>query len=77
MPLYEYRCVECETRFDALRAMSKLDDPIACPKCGSEHTRRMISLFSAIGDDGVITGSGGSCSSCSPSASCATCAHSG
>lgn len=77
MPLYEYRCMECETRFDALRAMSKANDPIACPKCGSEHTSRMISLFSAIGSNGVIAGSGGSCSSCSPSASCATCGHRG
>jgi putative FmdB family regulatory protein len=73
MPLYEYECSDCETRFDALRGMSEADDPIACPTCGSQETHRVISLFSAVGDQGVIAGEGASCASCSPSASCATC----
>jgi putative FmdB family regulatory protein len=73
MPLYEYQCSDCETCFDALRAMSEADAPIACPNCGGEETRRMISLFSAVGDGRVIAGAGASCGSCSPSASCATC----
>lgn len=73
MPLYEYKCLDCETRFDALRAMADADAPIACPKCGSESPRRMISLFSAVGSEGVIAGAGPSCGSCTPSASCATC----
>lgn len=73
MPLYEYQCSDCKTRFDALRAMSEADAAIACPKCGSENTGRTISLFSAVGSEGVITGAGSSCGSCTPSASCATC----
>ena len=73
MPLYEYDCAECGTRFDALRAMSEADAPIACPRCGSENTRRAISLFAAIGSEGVIAGAGTSCGSCTPSAACATC----
>jgi putative FmdB family regulatory protein len=73
MPLYEYQCSDCEMKFDALRAMSKADAPIACPRCGSQKTGRMISLFAAIGSEGVIAGAGSSCGSCTPSASCATC----
>jgi putative FmdB family regulatory protein len=73
MPLYEYKCQNCETRFDALRAMADADNAIACPKCGSENAQRLISLFSAIGDEGVIAGSGSSCGSCTPSSACATC----
>jgi putative FmdB family regulatory protein len=73
MPLYEYKCSGCETRFDALRAMSDADAPIPGPKCGSEDTCRMISLFSAVGSEGVIAGAGASCGSCTPSTSCATC----
>jgi len=73
MPLYEYICQKCEARFDALRAMSDADAPIACPACGSEETGRAISLFSAIGGEGVIAGAGSSCGSCTPSSSCATC----
>jgi len=73
MPLYEYKCPDCDMCFDALRAISDADAPIACPKCGSENTGRMISLFSAVGSEGVIAGAGASCGSCTPSASCATC----
>ena len=73
MPLYEYKCFECETCFDLLRAMADADVPIACPKCGSLDTRRKLSLFSAVGSEGVIAGAGASCGSCSPSTSCATC----
>ncbi|HEY68013.1 MAG: zinc ribbon domain-containing protein [Chloroflexi bacterium] len=73
MPLYEYCCSECGARFDVLRAMSDADASIACPKCNSENTHRVISLFSAIGSEGLIAGTGASCGSCTPSASCATC----
>lgn len=73
MPLYEYVCQDCESRFDALRAMSDADAPIPCPDCGSERVRRAISLFCAIGAEGVIAGEGSSCGSCTPSASCASC----
>ena len=73
MPLYEYRCLDCESMFDALRAMSAADAPITCPQCGTENTCRAISLFAAIGGDGVIAGNGGACGSCTPSGSCAGC----
>ena len=76
MPLYEYKCLDCEACFDALRGMAQADAPIACPKCGSQNTGRRISLFSAIGGQGVIAGAGSSCGSCAPSASCATCGKS-
>jgi len=73
MPLYEYICSECENRFDALRSMADADAPIACPRCGSGQTARAISLFCAVGSEGVIAGTGSSCASCTPSASCASC----
>lgn len=72
MPLYEYICQQCQKRFDALRPMSRADDAIACPYCGSTETWRAISLFSALGSEGVIAGAGSPCSSCS-SSSCAGC----
>jgi len=73
MPLYEYKCSDCGACFDALRSMADADKAIACPKCESENTGRVISLFSAVGSEGVIAGAGSSCGSCTPSASCATC----
>ena len=71
MPLYEYRCRACDTCFDALRSMAEADAPIACPGCRSTDTCRLISLFAARSDKGVIAGA--SCSSCTPSGACATC----
>jgi putative FmdB family regulatory protein len=47
MPLYEYVCLDCLTRFDALRPMVEADSPIACEECESGHTSRALSLFYA------------------------------
>ncbi|MFN8455414.1 MAG: zinc ribbon domain-containing protein [Anaerolineae bacterium] len=45
MPLYEYYCAECRTKFDALRPMEKADAPIQCKHCESMRTSRALSLF--------------------------------
>ena len=45
MPIYEYTCQSCQTRFDQLvRSMSNTD-PQKCPKCGSAKTVRALSVF--------------------------------
>ena len=51
MPLYEYYCPDCRTKFDALRPMSKADETIACKECESERPTRMLSLFASISSD--------------------------
>ena len=33
MPLYEYYCADCQTKFETLRPMSKADEPIQCKQC--------------------------------------------
>ena len=42
MPLYEYRCDECEHRFEVIH---KFSDALAssCPKCGGAVTKLMSS----------------------------------
>jgi putative FmdB family regulatory protein len=45
MPLYEYYCADCQTRFETLRPMSKADDSIQCKSCESMRTSRVLSLF--------------------------------
>ncbi|HHS97104.1 MAG TPA: zinc ribbon domain-containing protein [Chloroflexi bacterium] len=72
MPLYEYVCGDCGERFEALRPMREADAPIECPHCGGQHAKRALSLFAAIGSEGVIAGNGSSCTSCSAT-SCAGC----
>jgi putative FmdB family regulatory protein len=44
MPLYEYYCSHCHTKFDALRPMKDADTPIQCEHCGSQRTARVLSV---------------------------------
>jgi putative FmdB family regulatory protein len=75
MPIYEYVCLDCKNRFDALRSMSDADAPIKCQKCQSEHTSRMLSVFYAQSGGRVVAGNGAAaCASCS-GGTCATCGH--
>jgi len=48
MPLYEYRCPECDTTFDARRPMAEASDPIDCPN-GHVGSRRLLSVFASTG----------------------------
>ena len=78
MPIYEYFCSECDTKFEQLRPLSQSDQPADCPKCHQSARRKMstFACFSASlgGVPKTIPGTGGSpCSSCS-SGNCSTCA---
>ncbi len=48
MALYEYKCSECEERFELMRPMSAADDPAECPECSGTESRRLISNFASI-----------------------------
>jgi putative FmdB family regulatory protein len=74
MPLYEYVCKECGTRFDALRSMKEADRPIACKDCHSEHTSRQLSTFFAQSGGKAVAGTSSGCGSCA-GGSCAGCGH--
>jgi putative FmdB family regulatory protein len=80
MPLYEYRCDNCATRFEVLRPMSQADQSAVCPFCAETRGRRLISLFAAVSKDAgggsrLVASSGASgCGSCA-GGHCATCAH--
>jgi putative FmdB family regulatory protein len=45
MPLYEYYCADCRTKFEALRPMDRADAAIQCKQCESVRTSRVLSLF--------------------------------
>lgn len=44
MPDYDYRCVECQERFEVSRPMGSKDEP-CCPECGSAAKR----VFTPVG----------------------------
>jgi putative FmdB family regulatory protein len=57
MPVYEYVCRECDTVFEARRAMAAADEPLACPD-GHERVARRLSVFATTGRaPGPSTGS--------------------
>jgi putative FmdB family regulatory protein len=46
MPLYEYYCSDCKSKFELI-VSHKHADGIVCMKCQSEQVRRLLSVFSA------------------------------
>ncbi|MDZ4769940.1 MAG: zinc ribbon domain-containing protein [Chloroflexota bacterium] len=44
MPLYDYDCDECGTRFEQRRSYAQADDLAPCPDCGSLLTERALSV---------------------------------
>lgn len=45
MPLYEYYCSDCKSKFELLVNNHRYADDVVCTKCHSEHVRRLLSLF--------------------------------
>ena len=46
MPIYEYRCRKCDSKFELLRGISASDEDIECPECGEKAAERIFSVFS-------------------------------
>jgi putative FmdB family regulatory protein len=52
MPIYEYRCTECQRAFEAIRPVGDTGKDLGCPECGAKAPEKLPSVFAA----------GGSCS---------------
>ena len=50
MPIYEYLCEECETRFEKI-VLNKQQE-IACPKCASTKASIQLSVFATATGNG-------------------------
>lgn len=68
MPIFEYECRECKTRFEKL---VRGEEEVVCPKCEAPGPRRLFSVFGVKSKDGFIGGSD-SCSTCNAT-SCDRC----
>ncbi|MBM3288046.1 MAG: zinc ribbon domain-containing protein [Candidatus Eisenbacteria bacterium] len=64
MPIYEYECKACGSRFEELESFEARDKPHTCPVCGARKSRPLVSR--------VAGGATSSCASCS-AASCRSC----
>jgi len=58
MPIYEYRCDDCDTCFERL-VFSSSDEPVRCPECNSEKVQRQMSCISAAGSSSCKNSSAG------------------
>ena len=50
MPIYEYSCEDCGTKFEKL--VRKQGDTVACPSCGQSHLKTELSTFAAHAGNG-------------------------
>jgi putative FmdB family regulatory protein len=48
MPIYEYNCDKCQSKFEKLVKNVANADNAVCPNCGSMHTSRALSVFAAL-----------------------------
>ncbi len=47
MPIYEYRCPDCDERFEELARNP--DVIVPCPSCGAAEAERLLSVFAGVG----------------------------
>jgi putative FmdB family regulatory protein len=72
MPVYEYVCDRCEQKFEALRTVSRMDEPAPCPK-GHGSSHRVMSRFAALTKDAFGAAEpvgGGGCGGCAGGCTC-------
>ncbi|HZR00458.1 MAG TPA: zinc ribbon domain-containing protein [Chloroflexota bacterium] len=78
MPLYEFACGTCDSRFERLMSFDAArDGAVECPTCGGHESRRLISTFAALSrsaDGSTQTVAGGGCA-CSAGGCGCGCAH--
>jgi len=55
MPIYEFRCHECNTIFETFVVNPSAGVQVMCERCGSKRTEKVLSAFSC-----RATGSGSS-----------------
>ena len=66
MPLYEYRCRQCEEEFEERVRMDTPTETIACPECGVREAERLMSSFSSRGSNSRRTAPSTASTSCAP-----------
>jgi len=50
MPIYEFVCKSCNSRFESLQRTMSGDAKAKCPECGSTKTDKALSVFAVAGE---------------------------
>jgi putative FmdB family regulatory protein len=67
MPLFAYRCQDCDHSFETL---SRVDETPACPACGGVHSERQLARIAKPASGGET---GEACPAMSGGAPCPSC----
>ena len=46
MPIFEYRCSDCNEVFEEL-VLGRREARVECPQCGQTHVKQLVSRFAA------------------------------
>jgi putative FmdB family regulatory protein len=71
MPIYEFKCEDCDNEFEDLVFSSSPND-VCCPKCEGVNVKRLMSVSSFKSSGNFSSSAGPSCSGCT-SSNCGSC----
>ncbi len=60
MPIYEYKCKKCKSKFEVLQSINANNEGLACPECGESEPKKVFSVFASFGKDKVAACNAGS-----------------
>lgn len=66
MPIYEYKCRDCNANFEVITSASEQGNAVECSKCGSRKVKKTISASSfriSSGHSSIPSGALSGCSS--------------
>ena len=58
MPIYEYKCRKCDTKFELLQKIGATNDGVKCPQCGATKPIKQFSVFISSGTSNSECASG-------------------
>ena len=61
MPIYEYKCEQCGSRYEQIRRMTEADRDLECPECKSTSIKRQLSEFATTTSSSDAMPMGGGC----------------
>ena len=54
MPLYAYKCTDCEDSFEARRKFAEASAPMACPICEGSNTKKLLARIHVGGSGSAV-----------------------
>ncbi len=63
MPIYEYRCEKCGSKFEVFVRSSDSEEELRCEHCGHTGVKRVFSAFATSGETSSVGGGASSCGS--------------